>query len=60
MILHWFRYMLAKSLYPPFNVHRQQAVVDLVSGRENTAEELDYFCGLHQKFVDEGRARASY
>ena len=58
IIMHWFRFMLAKSLYPPINVHRQQAVVDLVSARDDSEEELDYFCGLHQKVMDDWRQQA--
>jgi hypothetical protein len=45
--------MMAKALYPPFNVHRQQAVVDLVSSRDDPEAELEYFCSLHQKFMRE-------
>lgn len=45
--------MIAKALYPPFNAYRQQAVVDLLSNRDDPDADLEYFCDLHQKFLKE-------
>lgn len=59
MVLHWFRHMLNKALSPPFNVHRQQAVVELVSSRDDNEEELNYFCDLHKMAMGGRRAQAS-
>lgn len=59
VIMHWIRFMLTR-FEPPHNAEREQAVVDIVSGRDDSDEEVNYFTAMHYKIVENQLAEASH